>query len=180
MGKAYLLPLERSSNLMLLAVKSDSAYYTPGAPGFFGGTKDYDASKKESDKETIKRELSEESSNKIRLLQGAQIIQYTSASGGMNFYWTADFVEEVRRFTPNKEVKDIISVDALSLQNHATTPKAFADYLLMLAGTTDDKAKMDFKQSHSVHAMRHWVLHVFPSKEALAGPKFWSAAEMRG
>jgi hypothetical protein len=167
MAKSYLLLFEQHTCLIWMPVKADSCIFAAGAPALFGGTRDQDASSQEKPREAVIRELKEESNSQIRLLKDAKLNDFYSASPKgvkMHFYWTSDFAGNILRFQPNKEVKDVLSIDALSLKRNATALKACSEYLMFLCGTSSEKGKEHFRTSESAKAIYHWVTKIFQSQ----------------
>ena len=81
----------------------------------------------------------------------------------MNFYWTSKFAGNLLAFQPNKEVKDILSIDALSLRNNATSLQVCSTYLIFLCDTNSAKGQQHFRQSETAKAIYHWITKVFHS-----------------
>jgi 8-oxo-dGTP pyrophosphatase MutT (NUDIX family) len=163
MKKAYLLLYDNSDGSVLLAIKSDNAIYAPGAPGFFGGTRDFDDG---SDGETIRREFREETGDQILLSREATFQKIASTQAGhYNFYCTSDFVIQGARnlsaFRPTKEVKDVLSISAVFLKQHSATLSELGNTLLMLCGTEGAKSQLQFKQSDTLKVLRHWLTKIF-------------------
>jgi hypothetical protein len=166
--KAYLLLFDTNDKSIILAVKSDTSAYVPGGPALFGGTRDYDVSKKESTTETIVRELKEESSERIRLKKVAKVSPFYSAEGGKsNFYWTSDFTANLNNFPGNSEIKDVIGIDALHLLNNAPTRSELGRHLLFLVGSTLPGTSVQFLQSYTLRAIYHWITAIFGQSKDL-------------
>lgn len=92
-NKAFAILLrydDEDTGYLYFPIKRDHAHDYAGMPQFFGGTKNLG----ETDRETIAREMAEESNDKVTLARGPlrRVYQYVTAGGSTyNFYVTENF-----------------------------------------------------------------------------------------
>ncbi|WP_156038824.1 hypothetical protein [Chromobacterium haemolyticum] len=168
--RCYVLLFEKiddDDGIIYFGVKSDTWKEYPGMPCLFGGRQNI----RENDKQTIIRELKEESKGTFVMTASANLFRSFS---NYKFYWAFHSHGPIGDLHagPGDELKDIIGVSALHLKKYAKNRNTLAEHLISLTGgkTTSGGAK-NFLNSHTLEAIQYWLTNIFPT--ICPGIKVW-------
>ena len=158
--RCYILLFEKvddDDGVIYFGVKSDNWDQYAGTTCLFGGKKEL----KESDAQTIIRELKEESKSTFSF--NAKAILFHSCSHH-KFYWAPTVHGPIGDLHANAgdELKDIVAISALHLCKYAGSAKELGKHLNFLVGATGGGA-IQFLNSYTLQAIQLWLKNIFPT-----------------